>query len=125
MNKHATASMQDTHTGSVTSYAAGFVLSVLLTIVPYLLVVNKLLSGWLLVVTIAELAIIQLLIQLVFFLHLGKEAKPRWNLIMFLSAVSIILILVIGSVWIMSHLNYRMSPKQIDEYIIHDELIKK
>ncbi len=111
---------QPTH-GSVVSYTAGFIISLLLTAIPYFIVVNKLLTGWILDVAIAELAMVQLVVQLVFFLHLGQETKPRWNLLMFVSAVSIIFILVTGSIWIMNHLNYNMSPKQMNEYLIHDE----
>lgn len=115
----------ETGHGSVISYSAGFILSILLTIIPYCIVVYKLLTGWLLVVAIIELAIIQLVIQLVFFLHLGTETKPRWNLLMFAATVSIILLVVIGSIWIMSHLSYNMTPQQVDTFIIQDEGIHK
>ena len=100
-------------------------MSILLTVIPYLIVVNQLLTGWILVMAIAEVAVIQLLVQLVFFLHLGNESKPRWKLVVFLSTVSIILIIVIGSMWIMTHLDYNMTPKQMSEYLIQDEGIQK
>jgi cytochrome o ubiquinol oxidase operon protein cyoD len=115
---------EDGH-GSFRSYTIGFIVSIVLTLAAYLSVVNHLLSGELLLVTIAELAIMQLLVQLIFFLHMGTESKPRWKLAMFISAVSIICILVIGSIWIMNHLNYQMTPPQMNDFLIQDEGIQK
>lgn len=65
------------------------------------------------------LAIVQLVIQLVFFMHLAGEKGPRWRLVAFVSTAGIILIIVAGSVWIMNHLNYNMmaSPAVMEKYI--------
>lgn len=65
-------------------------------------------------------ALLQLLIQLFLFLHLGDEKGPRWNVYSFLFMTLVVIIVVAGSLWIMAHLNYRMmSPdmlqKQIDK----------
>src|SRR3546814_4114560 len=62
----------------------GFVLSVILTLIPFVVVMKGFLSGWLLVGLLVAFAIGQLLVQLVFFLHMGKGSDSRWNLIMFL-----------------------------------------
>lgn len=102
------------------SYALGFVLSVLLTLAAYFLVVNHMLSEKVLVFTIIGLAIIQLWVQLVMFLHLGQESGPRWKMLSWLSTVSIILIVVIGSLWIMDNLSYHMPT---DEEIMSEENI--
>ncbi len=109
----------------VTSYIAGFVLSIFLTMSGYFLVVNHLLTSQFLLAAIVILAVIQLLVQLFFFLHLGRESRPRWNLLFFLSTVSIILIVVVGSIWIMSHLNYNMTPKDMNAEILIEEGINK
>jgi cytochrome o ubiquinol oxidase operon protein cyoD len=68
---------------------------------------------------LAVLAITQLFVQLTFFLHLDRESKPRWNLQVFLFMLIILLIIVVGSLWIMSNLDYRMtsSPTQVNDYI--------
>lgn len=92
----------------LTSYIIGFVLSIVLTFLAYILVVNHILEGASLVATIVGLAIIQLFVQLFFFLHLGKESKPRWNLLMFAFALSVVIIIVFGSLWIMNNLDYNM-----------------
>lgn len=63
------------------------------------------------------LAIIQLVAQLYFFLHLGRESKPRWNFIVFLFMILVLVIVVWGSLWIMDNLNYNMMPQDIEEYM--------
>lgn len=70
------------------------------------------------------LALIQLSVQLIFFMHLLKEDKPRWGLIFFISTFSLILLIVIASVWILNNLNYHMMPMDVGEYIRIDEGIK-
>ena len=104
------------------SYVMGFILSVALTLAAYLAVVYQASQiVWIIIV----LAIIQLLVQLIFFLHLGQEKGPRWNLAVFFSTVSIILILVLGSLWIMRHLNYNMTPAQMNTFLLKNEGMMK
>jgi len=107
------------------SYVIGFISSVVLTMTAYILMevhvnsVHETFSHPFLIFAILTLAIIQLVIQLMFFLHLGNETGPRWNLVVLLSTVGIVLLLVVGSIWIMNHLNYNMmaSPDQMNAYI--------
>ncbi len=94
--------------GSVKSYVTVFILSLLLTLAAYFLATEKILSGWMLSGTIALLGLIQAWIQLLIFLNVGREPKPDWNLIVFLFAVMVTLILVFLSLWIMNYLNYNL-----------------
>lgn len=107
------------------NYIIGFVLSILLTVEAYLLVVNDVFKGTVLIAAIVALAIIQLLIQLVFFLHMDSEPRPRWNLHVMMSAVVVVVIVVFGSLWIMGHLDYHHGPPEgdIDTYIQNEENI--
>ncbi len=108
--------------GTTKLYVFGFALSILLTLAAYFSVVNKLFSGMILTAFITALALVQLMVQLIFFLHLGQESKPRWKQAIFLSTVSIILVIIIGSLWIMSNLNYHnMSPGDTNNYILKNE----
>lgn len=84
-----------------------FLFSILLTLAAFFLVRSLPKSGALQVI-IGILGLVQAWIQLFVFLHLGREPKPRWNLIVFLFTVMVTLILVIGSLWIMHHLNYNL-----------------
>lgn len=105
--------MIDTRHGWVVSYKPqfiGFVMSVIITVAAYRIVAYKELSDLVLTLTIFGLAFFQALIQLIFMLHLGLETKPRWALITFLFTVFTLVIIVGGTLWIMSNLNYNLMP---------------
>lgn len=109
---------RDTSHGSYLSYTIGFILSIAFTLTAYFLVVDRLLSGNALVAAIMGLAVAQLFVQLVFFLHLGSESSPRWNQMVFWFAVGVVLIVVIGSIWIMDNLDYNMMPKEMEQHML-------
>lgn len=113
------------HKSPIALYTLGFVLSVILTLAAYLAVVHTIFSPTLLLATILVLAVAQLFVQLFFFLHLGDEKGPRWNLLFFISTAAVILLVVIASLWIMHHLNYNMMPHEMGEYLIQDEGIHR
>ncbi len=99
------------------SYSVGLVASVGLTLAAYFLVVNQVLSGRQLTHVILAMAVAQLVVQMVYFL--GAESRDRWNLSTFLLTLGLVLIVVVGSLWIMDHLNVAMSGSQpkMMEYI--------
>lgn len=112
----------DTHEGQVSlrSYTVGFAVSVLLTLAAYYLVTAHVLVGTSLMLAIAALAVIQLVVQFVFFLHLSLKPKSRSHLFVFLFMVIIVVIIAFGSIWIMNNLNYKMnsmSPPQMETYM--------
>lgn len=100
-------------------YVVGFGLSLLLTFLAYGIVMARTFSSSLTISLIVFFAIIQLFVQLVFFLHLGREARPRWRLVALGFGVLVVGIVVFGSLWIMDNLNYNMmhSPDKMHEYI--------
>lgn len=100
-------------------YVIGFVTALVLTVGAFSLVMNHVLTGGGLIAVLVVLALIQLGVQLVFFLHLGQEAKPRWQLTAFLFTVVMVSVIVAGSLWIMYHMNYNMmmTPQQMDAYM--------
>lgn len=107
--------------GTYTSYITGFVLSLALTALAYLLVVNGYFSGVnQAIAVVIGLAIAQLFVQLIFFLHLGRESQPRWNAMALIFALIVVVVVVLGSIWIMKNLDYNMH--QSDKQIIKDEL---
>lgn len=123
--------MTENHKTTFTTYIIGFLLSIILTIAAYLFAVNhitsrhELFSHELLIALFMGLAFIQLIVQLLFFLHLGQESKPRWNLVFFLATGGAVLTVVIASLWIMYHLNYNMTPQDMNHIIILEEGIHK
>lgn len=107
--------------GSMQSYVIGFLLSLLFTFIPYVMVVNQTVTGTKLLLTILGFALIQMIIQVTFFLHLGRGPKPNWNLFFFVSTVGIILMVVGGSIVIINNLHYNMSPTEKVKKIANDE----
>jgi cytochrome o ubiquinol oxidase operon protein cyoD len=97
--------------GNLRSYCLGFLFSIVFTVLSYYLVVEKWVTGWALDGCIAILAIVQATFQLILFLNLFREPRPRWNLIIFLFMLMVIVIVVAGSVWIMNNLNYNLMGK--------------
>ncbi len=118
---------QEANYGSALTYVSGFVLSLALTICAYLLVKRHIANHHVsptdtfMVIALSLLALTQLVTQLVFFLHLDNESKPRWNLVVLGFAVIIVVIIVAGSLWIMYHLNYNMTPQQQSNYLLHQD----
>ncbi len=94
--------------GSVKSYIHGFVLSLILTIIPFIIVSKHWLSTELSYVVVGVFSVLQLFVQLVYFLHLSHRSSARWNLYVFLFTFLVVLILILGSIWIMVNLNYFM-----------------
>ena len=100
-------------------YTIGFVLSLLLTFAAYLYVVLGANGAWLLPL-LGVLALTQMVVQLIFFLHLGDEVGPRYKLWSFVFMLIILATVVGGSLWIMVNLNYNMmsmSPSEKTNYM--------
>ncbi|MDF7676162.1 cytochrome o ubiquinol oxidase subunit IV [Neisseriaceae bacterium ESL0693] len=94
--------------GSVKTYVIGFVLSVILTLIPFIMVMKGCAPQSTLLAVIAITAVIQLVVQLVCFLHLGTAPDERWNLVSFIFTAIVIILLVGLSIWIMWSLNANM-----------------
>lgn len=110
----------------VFSYVIGFLLSLTLTLSAYALVNSQLITGWGLMFSLVGMALLQVLVQLLFFLHLRHEAEPRWKLLVFDFMLVVVAILVFGTLWIMENLSYHsMTPEQTDTYMIEDEGIRR
>jgi cytochrome o ubiquinol oxidase operon protein cyoD len=110
--------MSKPNSHSISAYVAGFGLSLLLTAAAFLLVQRHSFSHRGLVAAIAALAVLQLLVQLVFFLNLDQERRPRWNLQAAIFALTVVVIIVGGSIWIMNNLNYHMTtPAEVNKYL--------
>ena len=94
--------------GSLKSYATGFVLSLVLTVIPFALVMRGAVSGSTTSFCLIGAAIAQILVHLHYFLHLDTSSAMRWNVMALVFALMIIILFVGGTLWIMYHLHYRM-----------------
>lgn len=118
---HHTGHEPNREHGAMKSYVIGFLLSLVFTFIPYYLVVNKTVSGTVLLVTILGFAVLQMIVQILFFLHLGRGPKPLYNVIFFISTVGAILVVVGGSIIITNNLHYNMLPSDQTKKLVDDE----
>lgn len=96
--------------GSLKGYLIGFGLSVILTAIPFWLVMTgSVTPGWTAAIIIA-LAVVQILVHMVFFLHLDTKSEGGWNLLAAIFTIVIVVITLAGSLWVMYHMNENMMP---------------
>ena len=101
----------DTHShGSRRAYLIGFLLSVVLTAVPFWLVMTGALAPNITAAVIVTFAVIQILVHTVCFLHVNTRSEGGWTLMAYAFAAVMVLIVIAGSLWIMHHLNLNMMP---------------
>jgi len=106
------ANSTDTHGGaahgSVKEYVWGLIWSIVLTVIPFTMVMHGEFSTGLTMLIILVTAIAQMFVQLVFFLHMNTSSEQTWNVTSAVFIVVIVAVVVLGSVWIMQHLNHNM-----------------
>jgi cytochrome o ubiquinol oxidase operon protein cyoD len=105
-------SQGDTHGhGSRRSYLIGFGLSLVLTAVPFWLVMTGVLAdAQSTAIAIIALAFVQIVVHTLFFLHVNTRAEGGWTLMALIFTLVIVAIVISGSLWIMYHLNSNMMP---------------
>jgi cytochrome o ubiquinol oxidase operon protein cyoD len=86
----------------------GFILSIILTAIPFWMVMDGGASHGTILSVVLVCAVVQVLVHLVFFLHLDTKSEGGWNFVAIVFSAIIILIVVVGSLWIMWNLNYNM-----------------
>lgn len=89
------------HTASIKAYVTGFILSIVLTIIPLLLVLNHMLEKTALRVIIIIAAVLQFVIQLFFFMHIRDGEGTRYNVVALVLGIVFVLTIVVGAIWIM------------------------
>ena len=120
VQEHVPAS---SHHGSLRSYVIGFVLSLAFTIVPYYMVRMQVGSDKALLLGILGFAVVQMFIQIFFFLHLGRGPNPLYNVIFFAATAGMIVLVVGASLIIMDNLYRNMSPEEMTTRLAQDENI--
>jgi len=95
---------------TVKGYVVGFMLSVVLTAIPFWLVMAKVLPTTLTSIIILGLAAIQMIVHIVYFLHLDRKSQGGWNLLALVFTAIVLFILLSGTIWVMLHMNENMMP---------------
>lgn len=97
--------------GSYGSYMIGFGLSVILTAIPFWLVMsgtlgNPQLTGFI----IMAFAAVQVVVHMIYFLHMNTRSEGGWSMMALIFTLVLVVITLSGSMWVMYHLNANMMP---------------
>lgn len=97
--------------GSLRGYITGFLLSVVLTAIPFWLVMNGVLANsTLTAIVIMLFAAAQIVVHMVYFLHMSSRSEGGWTMMALIFTIIIVAIALAGSLWVMFHLNANMMP---------------
>jgi len=95
---------------SMRDYTIGFILSVILTAIPFWLVMARPLDAGITAAIIMAFAAVQIVVHMVYFLHMTPKAEGGWSMTSLIFAIIVIVIMLAGSLWVMHHLNTNMMP---------------
>ncbi|RTL51678.1 MAG: cytochrome o ubiquinol oxidase subunit IV [Bradyrhizobiaceae bacterium] len=117
-NTHANSAAHHDHAhdggaahGSLKSYLTGFGLSVLLTAIPFWLVMNGVIeSKQVMGFIVMALAVVQIVVHMFYFLHMNAKSENGWIMMALVFTAIIVVITLSGSLWVMYHLNTNMMP---------------
>jgi cytochrome o ubiquinol oxidase operon protein cyoD len=109
-HNHSDANGHAAH-GSMQGYMIGFVLSVILTAIPFWLVMgnafdNSDTTGF----VIMAFAAVQIVVHMVYFLHMNFKSEGGWSMLALIFTIIILVIALAGSLWVMHHMNHNMMP---------------
>ena len=97
--------------GTRRSYLTGFALSAVLTAVPFWLVITGALhDNQLTALVVMAFAFVQVIVHMIYFLHLNTRSEGGWNMMALIFTIVLVAITLIGSLWVMYHMNVNMMP---------------
>jgi len=96
---------------TLSGYLTGFVLSVILTAIPFWLVMSHTISDRsIAVLVLGGFAVAQILVHMVYFLHMNGKLEGGWTMLSTLFTIVFLVIAVAGTLWVMFHMNANMMP---------------
>ncbi|QWT22070.1 cytochrome o ubiquinol oxidase subunit IV [Bacillus sp. NP157] len=97
-------------------YLKGFVLAVILTAIPFWLVMAKVIpDSRVLTLVITAFAATQIVVHMKYFLHMDMKSEGGWNMLALIFTLVLVMITLAGSIWVMYHLNTNMMPGMMHE----------
>ena len=98
--------------GTLRDYTIGFLLSVVLTAVPFWLVMGDVSwSKQTIAFVIMAFAAVQMVVHMVYFLHMTPKSEDGWTLTSLVFTLVLVVITLAGSLWVMYHLDNNMMPR--------------
>ena len=101
----------------VGGYVTGLALAFVLTIASFWVPSTNFIYGPALAVALLVLAVAQMGIHLVFFLHITTDPDNTNNVMALAFGVLIVCLVVFGSIWVMIHMNQNMMPMPMDKLL--------
>ena len=102
--------------GSYASYIKGFVLSVILTAIPFGIVMSGgFESRTLTAIVVVGFAAVQMIVHMVYFLHMNSQSEEGWIMLATIFTIIVVVIMLAGSLWVMFHMNTNMMPQMNHE----------
>jgi cytochrome o ubiquinol oxidase operon protein cyoD len=99
---------------SLKDYSIGFVLAVVLTVIPFWLVMGNVLDPSMTRFVIMGFAAVQVVVHMIYFLHMNSKSEGGWNMMALILTVVLLGIVLSGSIWVMYHMNANMMPAMGD-----------
>lgn len=96
--------------GSFGGYMTGFLLSVVLTAIPFALVMTGVLDRNATLILILAMAVVQIFVHMVYFLHMNMKVEDGWSMLALIFTVVFVVITLAGSMWVLYHMNANMMP---------------
>ncbi|MDP9933214.1 cytochrome o ubiquinol oxidase operon protein cyoD [Variovorax paradoxus] len=97
-------------------YMTGFVLAVILTAIPFWLVMGKVLvSTHTTSLVILGFAAVQIVVHMIYFLHMDAKSESGWNMLALIFTIVLVVITLAGSLWVMYHMNTNMMPMSVHD----------
>jgi cytochrome o ubiquinol oxidase operon protein cyoD len=96
--------------GSMKDYTIGFILSVILTAIPFWLVMAKVLPPSYTGIVLLAFAAVQVVVHMIYFLHMNNKVEHGWSMMSTIFTVIVLFIMLAGSIWVMYHMNANMMP---------------
>ena len=92
-------------------YMTGFVLSIVLTAIPFWLVMGKVFDKpATTALVVLAFAAVQIVVHMIYFLHMNTRSEGGWNMLALIFTIVLVVITLSGSLWVMYHLNHNMMP---------------
>lgn len=96
--------------GTLRGYLIGFTLSVVLTAIPFALVMTGRLDATTTAIVVLGMALVQIVVHMVFFLHMTTRAEGGWSFLALMFTLVVVVVTLSGSIWVMYHMNANMMP---------------
>ena len=97
--------------GTLKSYMTGFVLSAVLTAIPFWLVMAGVIAdSQMAALAVMGIGFVQIVVHMVYFLHMNTKSEGGWTMLALIFTVVMVAITLAGSIWVMYHMNGNMLP---------------